>query len=52
MASTIDTLAGRGSAVLVASHDPVALTWSVDAHLRLDGGVVRAPVSPTEALPA
>ncbi len=52
VASTTHTLAARGSGVLVASHDPVALTWSVDAHLRLDGGFVRAAVSPTEALPA
>ena len=49
--STVDTLAGRGSAVLVATHDPLALAWSVDAHLHLDGGVVRASERPAEVLP-
>lgn len=55
VASTIDTIAGRGGAVLVATHDPVLLNWSVDAHLHLDGGVVRAPghrLGRAEALPA
>ncbi|ANH39260.1 Cell division ATP-binding protein FtsE [Nocardioides dokdonensis FR1436] len=55
VAATIAVLASRGSAVLVASHDPVALRWRVDARLHLDGGVVAAPVLPdgrTEALPA
>ena len=53
VASTVDTLAGRGTAVLVATHDPAARTWPMDAHLHLEGGVVRSlgrPTSPAEAL--
>lgn len=53
VASTVDTLAGRGSAVLVATHDPAARTWPMDAHLHLECGVVRSlgrPTRPAEAL--
>ena len=47
VASTVLTLSGRGSAVLVATHDPAARTWPVDAHLHLEGGVVRGLGRPT-----
>lgn len=53
VASTVETLVGHGSAVLVATHDPAARTWPMDAHLHLEGGVVRSlgrPASPAEAL--
>ncbi|HEX6247851.1 MAG TPA: ATP-binding cassette domain-containing protein [Nocardioidaceae bacterium] len=32
----------RRTAVVVATHDPVARTWPVDAHLNLEQGVVRS----------
>lgn len=53
VAATVDTLVSRGSAVLVATHDPAARTWPMDAHLHLEGGVVRSlgrPTSPAEVL--
>lgn len=39
------TLRGRGSAVLVATHDPERFGWPVDAILRLDAGRVTAPAA-------
>lgn len=53
-AATIDALAGRGSAVLVASHDPAARAWPADARLRVQDGVVGSerPTTAAEALPA
>ncbi len=55
VASTVDALAGRGSAVMVSTHDPAARTWPIDAHLHLEHGVVRSlgrPTSRAEALSA
>ncbi len=40
--ATMATLTARGSAVLVATHDPAAHGWPVDAHLQLEEGVVRS----------
>jgi ABC-type multidrug transport system ATPase subunit len=40
VAQVMEALRSRGTTVLVATHDPAALSWPVDARLRIDGGRV------------
>lgn len=42
VAAAVAALKARGSAVLVATHDPLAAAWPTEAHLHLDLGSVRA----------
>lgn len=51
VAGVIAALRRRGTAVLVATHDPASESWPVDARLQLDRGTVRV-VDWAEARPA
>ncbi len=42
VAAAVAALKARGSAVLVATHDPLAAAWPTEAHLHLDLGSVQA----------